>query len=68
VEYLQWARRQDAPKANAAAPELDPVLGPAVAQDLQLVGFTPLEQGHSGAGNPMSSDEVRRVDHMYVLD
>ena len=67
VEYLQWSRRQDAPKANAAAHELHPVLGPSVAQDLQLVGFTPLEQGQNGAGNPLSSDEVRRVEHMYVF-
>lgn len=68
VEYLQCSCRQNAPTVHAAAHELPSALGPSVAQDLQLVGFTPLEQGHSGAGNPMSSDEVRRVDHMYVLD
>ena len=68
VEYLQWSRRQDTLKANAAAHELHAVLGPSVAQDLQLVGFSPLEQGHSGAGSPPSIDEVRRIAHMYVLD
>ena len=59
-EYLQTSCRRTAPHVHAALQELATPLGPSVAEDLQLVGFRPLQ--HRRNGND-SMPSTRQVGH-----
>ena len=57
-DFIQWSRRETAQQVRAAAQQTQTALGPSVAEDLQLTGFIPLEQGHSSASSSPSPGQV----------